>query len=85
MRVIHEIVKRARDEGLLERLAADFVGFHMDVSAAHLDIPLQLDQLLHADEYTFAHDVIGIHHHINRETGKIERFVPRTAQPSEAQ
>lgn len=54
----------------------------MDITATHLNgCPLKLRDLLRADDFNFKHDIIGIHNHINRRTGKLEDFfLPRTAQ-----
>lgn len=51
----------------------------MDIVACHLNgTPLDLEKLLKAEDFSFAHDVFGISGHMNRETGKIERnFLPR--------
>lgn len=52
--------------------------WHMDLLAAHNNCPLDLTQLLDADDSNFAHDVFGIRRHINRETGELENcFSPR--------
>lgn len=54
--------------------------FIMDMSAAHLDCPMDLCALKAADRFTFAHDIGGITRHLNRQTAKLENcFVPRTA------
>lgn len=55
----------------------------MDIEACHCNgMPLQLDKLLAADDFNFAHDVFGIRAHINRSTGSLEGcFVPRYAKP----
>lgn len=54
----------------------------MDVHACHANgCPLNLKELLEADNGNFGHDVFGIRHHINRRTGKLEDFfLPRFAQ-----
>ena len=53
----------------------------MDISAAHKSQPLDIDRWLAADDSNFMHDLIGIHNHINRETGKLENaFMPRFAK-----
>ena len=53
----------------------------MDISAAHKSQPLDIDRWLAADDFNFMHDLIGIHNHINRETGKLENsFLPRFAK-----
>ncbi len=47
----------------------------MDVSAVHCNgNPLNLKELLKADDFNFAHDILGIYKHLNRETGKLENF-----------
>jgi len=57
----------------------EFMDADMDVTACHENgCPLDLADLLTADDANFAHDVFGIRRHINRETGKIEdHFSPR--------
>jgi len=54
----------------------------MDLTACHLNgCPLQLDDLLGAEDSDFAHDVFGIVCNLNRKTGRLENcFVPRYAQ-----
>lgn len=50
----------------------------MDLSACHNSNPLRLQQLLHADESNFTHDVYGIYNCLNRTTGELENlFRPR--------
>lgn len=59
----------------------------MDLSACIAQgVPLRLDDLLAADASNFAHDVVGIRRHINRETGKLEGcFLPRFFDRDKAQ
>lgn len=67
---------------LAESLGVDVdrMGLFMDITAAHNTCPLKLDELLEADDATFAHDVWGIHRHIDRKTGELgDCFVPRLA------
>ena len=51
----------------------------MDVTATHNQgAPLQLRQLLAADDGDFAHDVFGIRRWLDRDTGKLAGcFTPR--------
>lgn len=58
------------------------INFAMDITATHLNgCPLDLERLLNAETADFAHDIIGIALHINRNNGKIERgFTPRSAK-----
>lgn len=53
----------------------------MDITAAHLNAcRLDLQRLLDASDFDFAHDVFGITRHINRETAQLgAHFVPRAA------
>jgi len=54
----------------------------MDVTACHANgCQLQLDELLAAGDGDFAHDVFGIHRHIDRRTGTLTGcFLPRYAE-----
>lgn len=71
-----EIADRCEDLFYVE----DKTNLLMDLTAAHLDVPLKLSELLEADELNFTHDVLGIGEHINRETGELENsFCPRYA------
>lgn len=55
-----------------------FMDADMDVTFAHRDCPMKLEQLLAADDANFSHDVFGIRRHLNRETKKLEDcFLPR--------
>jgi hypothetical protein len=53
----------------------------MDMGACHCNgCPLRLADLLAADDFNFAHDVSGIHRHLDRATGKlVGGFLPRLA------
>ena len=54
--------------------------YQMDITATHANgCPLDLERLLDADDFNFAHDVFGIARHLNRDTGQLERFLPRMA------
>jgi hypothetical protein len=56
----------------------DRIDIMMDVECCIETCPLNLDKLLAADNYTFAHDVFGIAQHLNRRTRRLENcFVPR--------
>lgn len=54
----------------------------MDVTACHANgCELELQKLLDAPEFDFAHDVFGIRRHIDRRTGKLgDCFLPRSAK-----
>jgi hypothetical protein len=72
--IIAEIVKRAAKMTPIH----DRLTLNMDISAAHIYQPICLEELLKAPDGDFGHDVFGINHHINRETGKLEDgFSPR--------
>jgi hypothetical protein len=55
------------------------VDFEMDITATHASgNPLDLDRLLAADDFNFAHDVFGIERHLDGETGELQNyFLPR--------
>jgi hypothetical protein len=56
----------------------DLLSVTMDLSACHANgCPLQLTELLNADDFNLLHDVLGIRSHIDRKTGKITKFLPR--------
>lgn len=61
--------------------------WHMDIAAAHLNgCPLRLEELADADNFNFAHDVLGINRHLNRETGELQDcFLPRYAARDSSQ
>jgi hypothetical protein len=61
----------------------DLRSWSMDVTAVHCNaVPLDLPKLLQAGEFDFAHDLLGIRRHLDRETGQLrECFLPRCALP----
>ncbi|MXW45225.1 MAG: hypothetical protein F4109_05600 [Gammaproteobacteria bacterium] len=75
VRVVQQIVQRAQEM----RPEVDATVLGMDLNAAQITTPMDLQALLEADDYQFAHDVFGVHRHINRLTGEVEHFVPRFA------
>jgi hypothetical protein len=81
--VIKEIARRAAALGKRHGIKIDVLDAMMDVTAVHANgNPLRLDGLLAADEFNFAHDILGIRDHLNRETGKLmDCFRPRYSQP----
>lgn len=75
--IIHMIAKRAMAD-LQDARHSDkftFLDIQMDVTATRANgNPLRLQELLDADGFNFAHDILGIRRHLNRETGKLEDF-----------
>ena len=77
---IGKIVRRAAEldarhgDGDLDQLS-----LRMDLTAVHANgCPMDFARLLAADEFTLAHDVLGIRQHIDRETGKLTgHFQPK--------
>lgn len=53
--------------------------FLMDIENADNAFNLRLEELLNADDFNFAHDIIGIVNNINRNTKDFGLFVPRFA------
>jgi hypothetical protein len=85
-RVISEIANRAM--GLSARTGNSWtkLDISMDVTACHANgCPLRLDALRDADDWNFAHDILGIRRHLDRETGKLgDCFRPRFAERQSA-
>jgi hypothetical protein len=77
--LIAKIARRAHDELPPTRRSVSF--WMMDIEACHSNgMPLKLDELLKADRYNFAHDLVGIYNHLDRVTGQLgDCFVPRYA------
>lgn len=79
------------DHGLIRQIAeratrmwggrANHIEVAMDITATHANgCPLDLKRLLEAKDFDFAHDIVGIGAHLDRETGKIsDHFWPRHA------
>lgn len=73
--LIRDICRRVRDEGIP---GLDMLNVSMDISAAHLECPLNLQGLKDSDLGDLLHDVCGIVKHIDRRTGAMrDFFVPR--------
>lgn len=73
--IVHKVIQRANS---LFSSPVDALSLEMDLAATHAYIPLDLQQLLDADDFNFIHDVLGIMRHINRRTGELEdHFMPR--------
>lgn len=84
----HELAQRITDRALslCARLGGDPCRRQdvlMDIVATHANgCRLRLEELLHADDANFGHDVFGIRRYLNRETGELTGcFVPRFAEP----
>lgn len=78
---IMKIAERADEKGLLQ---FDRLSLIMDIEVAHNEFNLRLADLLAADDFNFAHDVVGIQNNIDRESKKIINFfVPRYAKGGE--
>jgi hypothetical protein len=84
--LIDEIVERAVDLDRAWDSKYERLDVSMDITATHCNgCPLDLKKLLEADDFNFEHDVFGIRHHLNRETGQLEDFfLPRCALPGAA-
>lgn len=60
----------------------DLFEVEMDLAACHLNgCRLDLAKLIAFDDFNFAHDVFGIHDHMDRQTGKlVGQFLPRCSR-----
>lgn len=78
-----QIITRIAQRAVYLNPEYNFMTAQMDVTACHANgNPLDLERLLAAEDFDFAHDVFGIARNINRETGKLENFfVPRFSRP----
>lgn len=76
--IIVDISKRAEEMNLL---MFDRMSLIMDIQRVDEDMGLRLSDLLHADNFNFSHDIVGIQNNMNRETRKLNgRFLPRFKQ-----
>lgn len=82
VRIIHKIALRAMAMAESAGWKYELLDADMDITATHVNgRRLDLDKLIAADEFNFAHDVFGIRRHIDRETGKLQHcFLPRCAE-----
>lgn len=74
---IEAIIKRVRkiDTGY------DGLTITMDLTATHLNTPLDFKKLSEADDFNLFHDVFGIRKHLNRQTGNLKDcFLPRCSK-----
>ncbi len=74
-----DLIEKVAVRALQMELNDDKVEVMMDITAVHLnDTELDLKRLLEADDFNFAHDIIGIRRHIDVNTGKLRNcFLPR--------
>lgn len=81
-RLIVQLAKRAVKLADRHGVDYDFISLDMDLLACHANgNPLDLDKLMAADDFNFAHDVFGIRRHIDRTTGELKDcFVPRCSK-----
>lgn len=61
----------------------DLMDLEMTIYATHLNgCPLDLQKLLDSEPFDFAHDILGMIRHINKDNGSLNNFfVPRCALP----
>ena len=68
-----------RAEGM-DLYTGERISFLMDLENADKAFNLRLEDLLNADDFNFAHDVVGIVSNINRKTLDFNHFLPRFAK-----
>lgn len=74
---IFDIAKRADEQGLLMSDRATLV---LDLTIAHNQFKLNLNELLNADDENFTHDIVGIQKNVDRNKMEVANlFVPRYA------
>lgn len=77
--IISRIMDRAcrrSDPNVMPLVAPrDRLNVEMSITACHANgNKLDLERLLMADDFNFAHDVLGIDRHVSRETGQLTNF-----------
>lgn len=78
LKSISEVVKRANKNDLL---MFDSISLFMDLECAVDVFDIDIEKLLTADDFNFAHDICGIQNNLNRYTKQFENcFVPRFAR-----
>lgn len=79
--LIMKIADRAIAQALKQGIRLNKLDMVMDLTAVHSnDCPLKLKALLDADDFNFAHDVVGIRRKLDRDTGRLtDEFCPRYA------
>ena len=77
----HELISQIVDRASQKFAIEDRMNLFMDITATHCNgTPLDLEKFLGFDDFNFAHDIYGIMNHIDRNTGKISRFLPRCSK-----
>lgn len=79
LETIVKIVKRAKNiDGFKLMTLDNELSMTMDLQFTHELFNLRLEELLNADDFNFAHDIIGIHNNFNRVTLEMDNcFLPR--------
>ena len=79
MALIRKIANRAVTMAKKAGVQYHQMDAEMDISACHNNgNALKLQELLQSDDVNFGHDIFGIRHYLNRETGELtDCFVPR--------
>jgi hypothetical protein len=74
--LIAQIAERAEKMNLL---MFDRLTLIMDLRAADKQFNLRLEDFLKADDFNFAHDIVGIQQNMDREESVVRRMLPRFA------
>lgn len=78
MMIVAKIVRRAEKMNLVK---VDRHHLMMDIVAVNQEVGLRLEEWLNADEFNFAHDVVGIQQNLDPDTKKLTNFfLPRYAK-----
>jgi hypothetical protein len=81
-KLITRIAQRAVQLAAAYDFEYSYKDAEMDITATHANgNRLDLEAMIEADSFNFAHDVFGIRRHLNRNTGKLENcFRPRFSE-----
>ena len=71
-----------RLKSIVDRVkGVDRISAMMDIEAANMVCPLDLEKLAAFDKFNLMHDVFGIANNLDRETGELKNcFLPRCAK-----
>ena len=75
LKLIKAIAKRANKLHLRNEISCKF-----DLLACYKYYNINLYNLLHANDFDFTHDILGIAQNLNHDTGMLDCFIPRFSE-----
>jgi hypothetical protein len=72
------LIRAVVDRAIEKKFSTSHHNLTMTITACHMNgCPLRLIELAKADDFNFAHDILGIIRHIDARTGQLVNFAPR--------